>query len=254
MTETDRPEVVGRSWCARVLTLFPEMFPGPLGLSLAGKALEQGRWRLEALDIRSFATDKHRTVDDTPFGGGPGMVMRPDVVDAALEAATRDGLKPAIYLTPRGKRLDQALVQELAAGPGMVVLCGRYEGLDERVIEARNLIEVSLGDFVLSGGEPAAIALIDACVRLLPGVMGAEATLEEESFERGLLEYPHYTRPADWQGRMVPEVLLSGHHEKIKAWRLSQAEAATKSRRPDLWAAYEELKTERDLAPRAKRS
>jgi tRNA (guanine37-N1)-methyltransferase len=163
-------------------------------------------------------------------------------------------LKPAIYLTPRGRRLDQALVQELAAGPGLVVLCGRYEGLDERVIEARNLIEVSLGDFVLSGGEPAAIALIDACVRLLPGVMGAEATLEEESFERGLLEYPHYTRPADWQGRTVPEVLLSGHHEKIKAWRLSQAEAATKSRRPDLWAAYEELKTERDLAPRAKRS
>ena len=254
MTETDRPEVVGRSWCARVLTLFPEMFPGPLGQSLAGKALEQGRWRLEALDIRSFATDKHRTVDDTPFGGGPGMVMRPDVVDAALSAATADGLKPAIYLTPRGRRLDQALVQELAAGPGMVVLCGRYEGLDERVIEKRNLIEVSLGDFVLSGGEPAAIALIDACVRLLPGVMGAEATLEEESFERGLLEYPHYTRPADWQGRTVPEVLLSGHHEKIKAWRLSQAEAATKSRRPDLWAAYEELKTERDLAPRAKRS
>src|SRR6185369_14273334 len=193
------------------------MFPGPLGLSLAGKALEQGRWLLEALDIRSFATDKHRTVDDTPFGGGPGMVMRPDVVDAALTAATADGLKPAIYLTPRGRRLDQALVQELAAGPGLVVLCGRYEGLDERVIEARNLIEVSLGDFVLSGGEPAAIALIDACVRLLPGVMGAEATLEEESFERGLLEYPHYTRPADWQGRTVPEVVLSGHHEKIKA-------------------------------------
>lgn len=258
MTEADRTSgksgVVDRSWCARVLTLFPEMFPGPLGQSLAGKALEQGRWRLEAMDIRSFATDKHRTVDDTPFGGGPGMVMRPDVIDAALQAATADGLKPAIYLTPRGRRLDQALVQELAAGPGMVVLCGRYEGLDERVIEARNLIEVSLGDFVLSGGEPAAIALIDACVRLLPGVMGAEATLEEESFERGLLEYPHYTRPADWQGRTVPEVLLSGHHEKIKAWRLREAEAATKSRRPDLWAAYEELKTERDLAPRAKRS
>ena len=254
MTEADRPEVIGRSWCARVLTLFPDMFPGPLGQSLAGKALERGQWRLEAMDIRSLATDKHRTVDDTPFGGGPGMVMRPDVVDAALAAAGADGLQPAIYLTPRGRRLDQALVRGLAAGPGMVVLCGRYEGLDERVIEARNLIEVSLGDFVLSGGEPAAIALIDACVRLLPGVMGAEATLEEESFERGLLEYPHYTRPAEWQGRQVPEVLLSGHHEKIKAWRLSQAEAATKSRRPDLWAAYEELKTERDLAPRAKRS
>lgn len=254
MTKTDRPEGVRRSWCARVLTLFPEMFPGPLGQSLAGKALEQGLWRLEAMDIRSFAMDKHRTVDDTPFGGGPGMVMRPDVVDAALGAATADGLRPAIYLTPRGRRLDQALVRDLAAGPGLVVLCGRYEGLDERVIEARNLVEVSLGDFVLSGGEPAAIALIDACVRLLPGVMGAEATLEEESFERGLLEYPHYTRPAEWQGRTVPEVLLSGHHEKIKAWRRRQAEEVTKSRRPDLWAAYEELKAEKDLAPRAKRS
>ncbi len=254
MTQADRPDGSGGSWCARVLTLFPEMFPGPLSQSLAGKALERGQWRLEAMDIRGFATDRHRTVDDTPFGGGPGMVMRPDVVDAALDAATADGLKPAIYLSPRGRRLDQALVRELAAGPGMVLLCGRYEGLDERVIEARNLVEVSLGDFVLSGGEPAAIALIDACVRLLPGVMGAEATLEEESFERGLLEYPHYTRPADWQGRTVPEVLLSGHHEKIKAWRLSQAEAVTKSRRPDLWAAYEELKVEIDLAPRAKRS
>jgi tRNA (guanine37-N1)-methyltransferase len=229
-----------------VLTLFPEMFPGPLGLSLAGKALAEGLWRLEAMDIRSFARDKHRTVDDTPFGGGPGMVMRPDVVDAALEAATHDGVTagPALYLTPRGRRLDQALVRELAAGPGMVVLCGRYEGLDERVIEARGLMEVSLGDIVLSGGEPAALALIDACVRLLPGVMGAAETLEEESFEGGLLEYPHYTRPAEWQGRKVPEVLLSGHHEKIKAWRLAEAEAATKSRRPDLWEAYEINKTE----------
>ena len=226
-------------WTARILTLFPEMFPGPLGLSLAGKALERGDWKIETIDIRSFATDKHRTVDDTPFGGGPGMVMRPDVVDAALDHAMRDGLKPAIYLTPRGRVLTQALVKELSAGPGVVILCGRYEGLDERVIEARGLMEVSLGDFVLSGGEPAAIALIDAAVRLLPGVMGAEETLEEESFETGLLEYPHYTRPAEWCGRAVPDVLMSGHHEKIRAWRKLQAEQTTESRRPDLWAAYQ---------------
>jgi tRNA (guanine37-N1)-methyltransferase len=227
------------TWTARILTLFPEMFPGPLGHSLAGKALERGDLAIETIDIRSFATDKHRTVDDTPFGGGPGMVMRPDVVDAALDFATRDGLKPALYLTPRGKVLTQALVKELSAGPGVVVLCGRYEGLDERVIEARGLLEVSLGDFVLSGGEPAAIALIDAAVRLLPGVMGAEETLEEESFEAGLLEYPHYTRPAEWCGRQVPNVLMSGHHEKIKAWRKLQAERTTELRRPDLWAAYQ---------------
>jgi tRNA (guanine37-N1)-methyltransferase len=226
-------------WTARILTLFPEMFPGPLGLSLAGKALERGDWKIETIDIRGFATDKHRTVDDTPFGGGPGMVMRPDVVDAALDHAMRDGLKPAIYLTPRGKVLTQALVKELSAGLGVVILCGRYEGLDERVIEARGLMEVSLGDFVLSGGEPAAIALIDAAVRLLPGVMGAEETLEEESFEAGLLEYPHYTRPAEWCGRAVPDVLMSGHHEKIRAWRKLQAEQTTESRRPDLWAAYQ---------------
>jgi tRNA (guanine37-N1)-methyltransferase len=226
-------------WTARVLTLFPEMFPGPLGQSLAGKALEKGLWRCQAMDIRGFATDKHRTVDDTPFGGGAGMVMRPDVVDAALAAATADGLKPAIYLTPRGRLLKQDLVQELAAGPGVVVVCGRYEGLDERVIETRGLLEVSLGDFVLSGGEPAALALIDACVRLLPGVMGAAETLAEESFNAGLLEYPHYTRPADWNGRSVPEVLMSGHHEKIRRWRQEQAEETTRLRRPDLWDAYQ---------------
>jgi tRNA (guanine37-N1)-methyltransferase len=223
------------------------MFPGPLGQSLAGKALEKGIWRLETMDIRGFATDRHRTVDDTPFGGGAGMVMRPDVVDAALAAATADGLGngengPAIYLTPRGRLLKQDLVRELAAGPGLVVVCGRYEGLDERVIEARGLLEVSLGDFVLSGGEPAALALIDACVRLLPGVMGgatgAEATLAEESFNTGLLEYPHYTRPAEWNGRSVPEVLMSGHHEKIRRWRQEQAEETTRLRRPDLWDAY----------------
>jgi tRNA (guanine37-N1)-methyltransferase len=243
VTEATTP--TDRSWTARILTLFPDMFPGPLGQSLAGKALEKGIWRLETMQIRDFATDKHRTVDDTPFGGGAGMVMRPDVVDAALAAATQDGLKPAIYLTPRGRLLKQDLVQELAAGPGMVVLCGRYEGLDERVIEARGLLEVSLGDFVLSGGEPAALALIDACVRLLPGVMGAEATLDEESFETGLLEYPHYTRPADWNGKSVPEVLISGHHERIQSWRNAQAEETTKLRRPDLWDAYRKRGTEK---------
>lgn len=227
-----------KAWTARILTLFPEMFPGPLGQSLAGKALEKGIWRLETMQIRDFARDKHRTVDDTPFGGGAGMVMRPDVVDAALAAATSDMSGPAIYLTPRGRLLSQGLVEELAAGPGIVVVCGRYEGLDERVIEARGLIEVSLGDFVLSGGEPAALALIDACVRLLPGVMGAEETLDEESFKTGLLEYPHYTRPAEWNERPVPEVLMSGHHEKIRAWRHAKAEEATRSRRPDLWDAY----------------
>ena len=226
------------AWTARILTLFPEMFPGPLGQSLAGKALEKGIWRLETMQIRDFAGDKHRTVDDTPFGGGAGMVMRPDVVDAALGAAATDHKGPAIYLTPRGRPLNQALVQDLAAGPGVIVVCGRYEGLDERVIEARGLLEVSLGDFVLSGGEPAALALIDACVRLLPGVMGAEETLTEESFNTGLLEYPHYTRPADWNGRPVPEVLMSGHHEKIRRWRQEQAEETTRLRRPDLWDAY----------------
>ena len=244
MTQATQPPK--SAWTARILTLFPEMFPGPLGQSLAGKALEKGIWRLETMQIRDFATDKHRTVDDTPFGGGAGMVMRPDVVDAALAAATADGLKPAIYLTPRGRLLKQDLVQELAAGPGVVLLCGRYEGLDERVIEARGLLEVSLGDFVLSGGEPAALALTDACVRLLPGVMGAQATLDEESFETGLLEYPHYTRPAEWNERKVPEVLISGHHEKIQSWRNAQAEETTRLRRPDLWDAYRKRGAEKD--------
>jgi tRNA (guanine37-N1)-methyltransferase len=226
------------SWDATVLTLFPEMFPGPLGHSLAGKALADGVWRLETVDIRGFARNKHRSVDDAPFGGGPGMVMRPDVVDAAL-AAVSDGTRPTVYLTPRGRRVDQARVKAFAAGPGVVVLCGRYEGLDERVIEARALEELSLGDFVLSGGEPAAIALLDACVRLLPGVVGDAAGLAEESFEAGLLEYPHYTRPATWQGRAVPEVLVSGDHAKVKAWRRAEAERATRERRPDLWTRHE---------------
>jgi len=227
-------------WQATVLTLFEEMFPGPLGLSLAGQGLKDGIWALETVDIRSFASDKHRSVDDTPFGGGPGMVMRADVIDAAIEKVKADGpQRPLIYLSPRGRPLDQERVQELAAGPGLALLCGRYEGVDERVLEAHEIEEVSLGDFVLSGGEPAAMAMIDACVRLLPGIMGSDTSAEEESFERGLLEYPHYTRPQEWRGRTVPEVLLSGHHEKIKAWRKAQAEEMTKQRRPDLWAAYE---------------
>lgn len=225
-------------WTVRVLTLFPAMFPGPLGLSIAGQAREAGTWALEPVDIRDFARDKHRSVDDTPFGGGPGMVMRPDVVDAAIGAALADGRGPVFYLSPRGRPVTQAVVQDLAALRTVTLLCGRYEGVDERVLQARAVEEISLGDFVLSGGEPAAIALIDAVVRLLPGVVGAAETLAEESFERGLLEYPHYTRPAEWQGRVVPDVLLSGHHERIKAWRLAQAEAITRDRRPDLWARY----------------
>jgi tRNA (guanine37-N1)-methyltransferase len=224
-------------WTAKVLTLFPDMFPGPLGTSLAGTALKEGRWKLEVANIRDFATDKHRTVDDTPFGGGPGMVMRADVLDQALETVSEPGLE-TIYLSPRGRLLDQETVKRLAASPGVTLLCGRFEGVDERVIAKRGLTEVSIGDYVLSGGEPAALVLIDACVRLLPGVLGAAETLDEESFERGLLEYPHYTRPADWCGRSVPDVLLSGHHEKIRAWRLAQAEEITRQRRPDLWARY----------------
>lgn len=227
-------------WTARVLTLFPEMFPGPLGLSLAGKALASGLWALDVLDIRDFARDKHRSVDDAPFGGGAGMVLRPDVVDAALAATVaRAGTAvPVIYLSPRGRLLTQAMVRELAAGPGAVLLCGRYEGVDQRVLEAREVAEVSIGDYVLSGGEPAALVLIDAVVRLLPGVMGNVASPGEESFERGLLEHPHYTRPAQWQGRAVPEPLLSGNHENIRRWRREQAERITRQRRPDLWARY----------------
>ncbi len=223
-------------WTAVALTIFPEMFPGPLGHSLAGKGLRDGLWRLETVDIRDFARDKHRSVDDAPFGGGPGMVMRPDIVDAAVASVPGPG--PLIYLSPRGRPLTEARVRELAAGPGLRLLCGRFEGVDERVIEARAMEEICLGDFVLSGGEPAAILLIDACVRLLPGVVGDAAALEEESFARGLLEYPQYTRPQNWQGRAVPEVLLSGHHEEIRRWREAQAEAATRQRRPDMWERY----------------
>ena len=225
-----------KPWRATVLTLFPEMFPGPLGCSLAGKALSDGLWRLETVDIRGFARDKHRSVDDAPFGGGPGMVMRPDVLDRVIAEGAGPG--PVIYLSPRGRLLEQARVKELAAGAGVSLLCGRYEGVDERVIEARGVEELSLGDFVLSGGEPAAIALIDACVRLLPGVVGDAATLAEESFEDGLLEYAHYTRPQTWEGRGVPEVLLSGHHDRVRQWRQEQREQATRERRPDLWERY----------------
>ena len=224
-------------WAARVLTLFPEMFPGPLGMSLAGKALAAGLWSLKVTDIRDFAADRHRTVDDTPAGGGPGMVMRADVVARALDAASGEG--PLYYLSPRGRVIDQPLVRDLAAGAGVTLLCGRFEGLDERVLEARNVEELSLGDFVLSGGEIAAMALLDAVVRLIPGVVGDPATLAEESFEAGLLEYPHYTRPPEWEGRAIPEVLLSGHHERIRAWRKAESERLTRERRPDLWAKYQ---------------
>ena len=231
----------GAPWTAAVVTLFPEMFPGPLGHSLAGRALADGRWRLATTDIRSFATDRHRTVDDTPCGGGPGMVLRPDVVDAALASARADANadgRAMIYLSPRGRLLDQARVRDLAGGSGVTLLCGRFEGVDERVIEAHALEEISVGDYVLSGGEPAALALIDACVRLLPGVVGSADTLIEESFEHGLLEYPHYTRPTDWCGRRVPDVLLSGDHARVSAWRRAQSERLTQARRPDLWRRH----------------
>ncbi len=225
------------SYQATVLTLFPDMFPGPLGASLAGKALADGLWGLKTVDIRDFARDKHRSVDDTPFGGGAGMVMRPDVIDAALRHAHTDG-RPLIYLTPRGRLFDQALARDLAAGDGVTLLCGRYEGIDQRVVDAWAMEEVSLGDFVLSGGEAAAVAMLDAVIRLLSGVMGSAESLAEESFVEGLLEYPHFTRPEVWDGRPVPEILRSGHHQNIEAWRRDQAETITRSRRPDLWDRF----------------
>jgi len=222
-------------WRASVLTIFPEMFPGPLALSLAGKALAKGLWALDAVDIRDHAADKHRTVDDTPAGGGPGMVMKADVLARAIDAAGEG--RPRLLMSPRGARLTQRRVVELAAGPGAIVVCGRFEGVDERVVSARGLEEVSLGDFVLSGGEVAALALIDACVRLLPGVMGKEASGADESFSDGLLEYPQYTRPALFEGAAIPDILTSGDHAKVAAWRRQEAEKLTQSRRPDLWAA-----------------
>jgi tRNA (guanine37-N1)-methyltransferase len=273
------------TFAATVLTLYPEMFPGPLGVSLAGRALEEGRWSLDTVQIRDFAIDKHRTVDDTPSGGGAGMVLRADVLSAAVDFALakylpgtgrgtaaeggggvvqaggpdlsssgsppvplhhpadgpppRAGEVPVIAMTPRGRPLTQARVRELAAGPGVIILCGRFEGFDERIFEARPIEQVSIGDIVLSGGEPAAIMLLDACIRLLPGVMGAPSSGSEESFENGLLEYPHYTRPATWEGRTIPEVLRSGDHAKIAAWRKQRSEIDTRSRRPDLWERHE---------------
>jgi tRNA (guanine37-N1)-methyltransferase len=224
-------------WRASVLTIFPEMFPGPLGVSLAGKALASGLWSLDTHDIRSSAADKHRTVDDTPAGGGPGMVMKADVLARALDTVPHDQ-RPRLLMSPRGTPLTQARAAKLAAGLGVVIVCARFEGVDERLIKARGLEEVSLGDFVLSGGEPAAIALLDACVRLLPGVLGKEGSIAEESFVYGLLEYPQYTRPPVFEGEPIPDVLLSGDHSKIAQWRRAEAERLTATRRPDLWAAY----------------
>ena len=228
------------TWRASVLTIFPEMFPGPLGVSLAGKALAEGRWALDVIDIRDFAQDKHRSVDDTPAGGGAGMLMRADIAAAEIDAATAraSAATPLLYLSPRGAPLTQKRVRELAQGPGAILLCGRFEGLDERVLEARQVEEISIGDYVLSGGEIGAMVLIDAAVRLLPGVAGNEGSLAEESFAEGLLEYPHYTRPREWEGRAIPEVLLSGDHKKIAEWRRAEAEKLTRARRPDLWAKY----------------
>ncbi len=227
------------TFAATILTLYPEMFPGPLGVSLAGRALAEGKWSLDTVQIRDFAIDKHRTVDDTPAGGGAGMVLRADVLAAAVDFARASHPDaPILAMTPRGTPLTQARVRELSQGPGVIVLCGRFEGFDERIFAARGIEEVSVGDIVLSGGEPAALMLLDACIRLLPGVMGAASSGTEESFENGLLEYPHYTRPAEWEGRAIPEVLRSGDHAKIAAWRREQAEDDTRQRRPDLWERY----------------
>jgi len=226
-------------WRTTVLTLFPEMFPGPLGVSLAGKALASGVWQLEARDIRDSATDRHRSVDDTPAGGGPGMVLRADVLAAAIDAVGITPDRPRLLMSPRGRPLTQSRVRELAEGPGPLIVCGRFEGVDQRVIEARALEEVSIGDYVLSGGEVAAMALIDACVRLLPGVMGKAESASEESFSDSLLEYPQFTRPQTFEGQPIPDVLLSGDHAKVASWRQAEAEALTRARRPDLWAARE---------------
>ena len=237
-SERRTPQAQASGWEATVLTLFPEMFPGPLGVSLLGKAQANELWQLEVRDIRDHGRGKHRTVDDTPAGGGPGMVMRADVAVAAIDAVERHG-RPLIYLSPRGLPLTQTRVRALATGPGAILLCGRFEGLDQRAIEARQMEEISLGDFVLAGGEIAAMALIEACVRLLPGVLGDHASTAEESFAAGLLEYPHYTRPQAFEDRLIPEVLTSGNHSEISKFRLQQAEKLTQERRPDLWALYQ---------------
>jgi tRNA (guanine37-N1)-methyltransferase len=244
-------------WAARVLTLYPEMFPGPLGHSLTGRALADGLWTLEATNIRDFAGDRHRSVDDTPAGGGAGMVLRADVLAAAIDAADGGVARedwPVICLSPRGRRFDQGRARALAAGRGVTLICGRFEGIDERVFAARAVEEVSLGDFVLTGGEIAAMALIDACVRLIPRVLGNAESAEEESFSSGLLEFPQYTRPTEWEGLRIPEVLLSGHHGRIAAWRHAQAERLTKERRPDLWRAYVARATAGDPAGEAELS
>ncbi|WP_136161573.1 tRNA (guanosine(37)-N1)-methyltransferase TrmD [Sphingomonas flavalba] len=239
------------TFAATVLTLYPEMFPGPLGMSLAGRALGDGRWSCNAVQIRDFATDKHRSVDDTPAGGGAGMVMRADVLAAAIDSVA--DARPILAMTPRGAPLTQARVRSLAAGPGAIILCGRFEGIDERLFAARPVEPLSIGDYVLSGGETAAIVLLDACIRLLPGVMGAASSGDEESFESGLLEYPHYTRPAEWEGRTIPEVLRSGDHAKIAAWRKRQAEDDTRSRRPDLWERYSGARDQSPSGAQAKK-
>jgi len=227
-------------FAATILTLYPEMFPGPLGVSLAGRALAEGAWSLETVQIRDFATDKHRTVDDTPAGGGAGMVLKADVLAAAIDhARALQPDCPVLAMTPRGRPITQGRIRQLAAGPGVTILCGRFEGFDERIFAGREVEEVSLADIVLSGGEPAALAILDACIRLLPGVMGAASSGAEESFEEGLLEYPHYTRPVEWEGRTIPEVLRSGDHARIAAWRKQQAETDTRLRRPDLWERHE---------------
>jgi tRNA (guanine37-N1)-methyltransferase len=227
------------TWRATLVTLFPDMFPGPLGTSLAGRARDGGAWALDTVNPRDFTTDKHRSVDDTPFGGGPGMVLRPDVLASAIAAAAPEGdLRPKLLMTPRGTPLTQDRVRALASGPGVVVVCGRFEGVDERVISACGLEEISIGDVVLSGGEPAALIVLDACIRLLPGVMGHDGSGEDESFERNLLEYPHFTKPQDWQGLTVPEVLTSGDHKAVREWRKLQALKATRTRRPDLFSKY----------------
>ena len=226
------------TFAATIVTLYPEMFPGPLGISLAGRGLREGLWSLDTVQIRDFATDKHRSVDDTPAGGGAGMVLRADVVAAAIDSVAREG-RPVLAMTPRGRTLTQDRVRALAAGPGAIVLCGRFEGFDERIFEAREIEEVSIGDYILSGGEMAALTLLDACIRLVPGVMGAASSGMDESFETGLLEYPQYTRPVEWEGRTIPEVLRSGDHARIEAWRRAMAETDTRLRRPDLWERHE---------------
>jgi len=239
------------TFVATVLTLYPEMFPGPLGISLAGRALREAIWSLETVQIRDFATDKHRSVDDTPAGGGAGMVMRADVLAAALDSVS-PGV-PVLAMTPRGSPLSQARVRSLAAGPGVTILCGRFEGIDERLFEARGIEQISIGDYILSGGEMAALTLLDACIRLLPGVMGAPSSGEDESFETGLLEYPQYTRPVEWEGRTIPEVLRSGDHARIAAWRKHQAETDTRLRRPDLWERHEGARVQPPSGARRRR-